>query len=82
MEDIIIETIQKNKSEHVRVMLREYKGAKFLDVRTYYAASDGELKPTAKGVSLRIGLIEDLRVAVAQAEREAKRRGLIEEAKP
>ena len=41
VDDIIIETIQKNQTEHVRVMLREFKGAKFLDIRTYYEAGDG-----------------------------------------
>ena len=51
------------------VKLREYKGARFLDIRRYYKdKKSGELKPTQKGVTLKAGALEPLIKLLTECE--------------
>jgi Transcriptional Coactivator p15 (PC4) len=59
--------IEKNKAEVVRVQLQEDKGRRYVDVRTYSWAEDGPkeaLRPSRKGVSLRLEQRGELRAAL------------------
>lgn len=75
--DHVVGLIEKNGREQVRVALRAYKGVQLVDVRIYYLAEGDELRPTSKGVSLKIGKIGELIAGLQAAEAEARRRGLI-----
>ena len=75
--EMIIGEFQKNTAERVRLTWETYKGIRFLDVRAYYEDSDGELKPTKKGIAIAPdkidALIDLLRKAQQQLnERQAK----------
>ena len=73
-----IASVPKNSREEVRIALSEYRGTPLIDVRTFSDYSgEGELKPTAKGVSLRIARLPELIEALEKARAEAERRGLI-----
>jgi hypothetical protein len=67
---MVIGEFQKNTAERVRLTFETYKGVKFVDVRAYYEDSDGELKPTKKGIAIAPdkidALIELLRKAKGQ----------------
>ena len=40
--------IDKNKAERVHVTLSSYKGARLIDVRTYYTDAKGEVRATQR----------------------------------
>ena len=73
-----VAVIDKNKAERVHVTLSSYKGARLIDVRTYYTDAKGEDRATAKGITLRIALLPELRKALQDAEVEAVRCGLLQ----
>ena len=52
--------IEKNSRESVVVSETEYKGNKYVDVRVFYKDTDGTLKPTRKGVSIRRDQLDEL----------------------
>lgn len=70
--DLTIAEFEKNSRECVRISLREFKGAKLLDVRILAVSANAANKfaPTAKGVSVRIDLLRTLRDALEAADRE------------
>ena len=57
-------TIQKSKTEQVRLSVSEFKGKKYIDIRTYFEADDGEYKPTKKGVTLSVDLYSELKEGI------------------
>ena len=59
--------IEKNSRESIVVSETEYKGNKYVDVRVFYKDTDGSLKPTRKGVSLRPEKVAELVTALAAA---------------
>ena len=59
--------IEKNSRESIVVSEIEYKGNKYIDVRVFYKDTDGNLKPTRKGVSLRPEKGAELVTALAAA---------------
>ena len=52
--------IEKNSRESIVVSETEYKGNKYVDVRVFYKDTDGSLKPTRKGVSVRHDQLDEL----------------------
>lgn len=75
-----IATFPKNKREVVHVTLSEYMGSDLIDMRVHVpqpGAPDGEVIPTGKGLALSISKLPALREALAIAQVEAERRGLL-----
>ena len=75
----VIAKFQKNSKEAVYVAVSEYRQASYIDLRTYADYDGGGLRPTRKGVSLRIGLLPELRAALDRADVEARRFGLLKD---
>ena len=65
-----VATFEKNSMEEVRVTVSEWKGQKYLDIRTWvnplYEKGE-EAKPTKKGITLNAGLLPDLMKALKKA---------------
>ena len=57
---MLIGEIQKNATEKLKVLISEFKGFTFLDIRIYYEDDQGEYKPTRKGITLKKEDIEPL----------------------
>jgi hypothetical protein len=55
-----IADIQKNAMERIKVIVADYNGHKFIDCRVYYEGSDGEWKPTRKGIALNADTIDEV----------------------
>lgn len=61
--------IEKNRSEEVRVTLDDFRGIILLNVRVWYQAEDGQMRPGKQGIALRperaLELAEAIRSMVA-----------------
>ncbi len=69
---------QKNKFQEVRVGIREYKGNDLIDIRTWTMTQGSEeMVPTAKGVSINVHLLPELRKAVDVVEQELKKNSML-----
>ena len=75
--DELIEQFEKNATEVVRVSLTEYHGRKLIDVRVYYSDSEGQYRPTKKGVSLSVDVYPDFKRALRTLEKILLERDLI-----
>ena len=62
-------TFKKNKFQEIRVGIREFKGNDLIDIRTWtLTQGTEEMVPTAKGVSMSIHLLADLKKAIVKVE--------------
>ena len=63
-EKELVHSFDKSPTEQIQVRLSEYKGKTYVDLRIYYKASDGEYRPTKKGITLSPDLLPELGEAV------------------
>lgn len=76
MADKLIASLEKNAREDLRVDLAEYKGHRLLGLRIWADKSDGSGKvATPKGVTVKVAMLPAIRAALADAEREARAAG-------
>ena len=68
-KDIVVGEWRATKRDLVRVMVREFKGHTFVDIRRWYRDVEGNLCPSAKGISCRPGDMKPLRKALRKADR-------------
>lgn len=73
----MIAEIEKNKGEILRVELAEFKGYKLVNLRIFYKHAYDDWRPTKKGLTWRVERLPELRAALADAEAEARRLGLL-----
>jgi len=74
----LIQTIEKNSREEIRIQLREYKGHQLFDVRIFYFTDkEPEPKPSPKGISMSIRLLPQLKEAILEAEQVLKEAGVM-----
>ncbi|TGK03173.1 transcriptional regulator [Leptospira langatensis] len=64
----VIRDIDKGKGEIIRVEISEFKGNKYLNLRIWYTDSEGEYKPTQKGIAIPVGLYAEVKDAILAAE--------------
>ena len=71
--DKTVTTFKKNKFQEIRVGIREFKGNDLIDIRTWtMTQGTDEMVPTAKGVSINIQLLEELKKALVTVEKTLK----------
>ena len=76
--DKTIATFKKNKFQEVRVGVREFKGNDLVDIRTWtMTQGTDEMVPTAKGVSININLLPDLKKALTEVEKVLKENSMV-----
>ena len=76
--DQTVAVFKKNKFQEVRVGIREFKGNDLIDIRTWtMTQGSNDMVPTAKGVSINVGLLSQLKDALAEAEKVLKTNGMI-----
>ncbi|RQV69424.1 hypothetical protein DF024_00415 [Burkholderia cenocepacia] len=68
--------VHRSASERLRVQLRQYRGREFLDVRCWYLDSDGEYRPSQKGVTLNPSQLAELVQALMIAGRAFDAKGV------
>ncbi len=75
--DKTVYVFKKNKFQEVRVGIREFKGNDLVDIRTWTMTQGAEeMVPTAKGVSINIILLAELRKSLDEVEKELKKSGM------
>lgn len=68
--DKTVATFQKNKFQEVRIGIREFKGNDLVDIRTWtMTQGSNEMVPTAKGVTINVHLLPELRKALEDVEK-------------
>ena len=76
--DKTITVFKKNKFQEIRVGIREFKGNDLIDIRTWTMTQGSEdMVPTAKGVSLNINLLPELKRSVDEVEKVLKENKMI-----
>ena len=76
--DKTVSVFKKNKFQEVRVGIREYKGNDLVDIRTWTMTQGSEeMVPTAKGVSINVSLLTELKKSLDVVEKELKQNGLV-----
>ena len=76
--DKTVSVFKKNKFQEVRVGIREYKGNDLIDIRTWtMTQGSDEMVPTAKGVSINVSLLAELKKALTNVEDELKTNNLL-----
>lgn len=63
----------------VQIQISEYKNTPIIDCRLWYAATDGELRPGPKGLTLPLDALPRLSNALLQAVSFARAKGLLPE---
>ena len=76
--DKTVTVFKKNKFQEIRVGVREFKGNDLIDIRTWTMTQGSEeMVPTAKGVSLNINLLSDLKKSIDEVEKVLKENKMI-----
>ena len=76
--DKTVSVFRKNKFQEVRVGIHEYKGNDLIDIRTWtMTQGSDDMVPTAKGVSINIHLLTDLKKSIDEVEKELKANSMI-----
>ncbi len=57
---MMIGDLERNATEVVRVSAEEFKGRKYIDIRIYFKDSEGEWRPTKKGVTVQPDKVDEL----------------------
>ena len=71
--------LEKNSRESLVINQSEFKGVKLVDVRVFYKDENGDLKPTKKGVSVRLEQLDALIKALSEVSATAREQQLVEE---
>ena len=72
-EKNLLTTIPRSATERIEVSINEFKGKKYLDLRTFYTTDDGaSWLPTKKGITVSPDNLELLKGAIEQAIGEFK----------
>ncbi len=70
-ERMVVGQITKNKREVIKVTLEEWHGRRIVNVRVYFRAEDGEMRPSRKGLALSVDRLPDLVAVLTEAIRAA-----------
>jgi Transcriptional Coactivator p15 (PC4) len=69
-QDTVIGAVVRQRREELRVSVRQSNGVKWLDIRVYYEADDGVMRPSQRGVSLSPKEYTELRKVLEKLRRE------------
>ena len=68
--DKTVAVFQKNKFQEIRIGIREFKGNDLVDIRTWtMTQGSDEMVPTAKGVTMNITLLPELKKSLENVEK-------------
>ena len=65
----MIDEIEKNSQQKIRISIELYNNHHYVDVRVYYRNENGEWHPTKKGITLNDETIDPVIKALRKARR-------------
>jgi|WetSurMetagenome_2_1015567.scaffolds.fasta_scaffold01001_22 hypothetical protein len=68
MANKILAKVQRNVLDTFVFQTTEFKGKTYIDIRTFYTDSAGELQPTKKGINIPKDAYQAFRRALKEAE--------------
>jgi hypothetical protein len=77
MPDDLIATVRKNAAEEIRVSLSQYNGHELLNVRVWFEADDGAMRPGRAGLAFKVDKLPDFADAISLALEKARAKGLV-----
>lgn len=60
--------IPKNSREELRLTVDDFKGVQLVNLRVWFKAEDGEMRPSRKGVAFKRALLPDVMAALQAAQ--------------
>ncbi len=81
MPDTIFMAVPRPGGQELRLALSSYEGRQFANLRVWFNAGGGEMRPGPKGVTVPLWALGRLREALAELEAHARAEGLIAEPK-
>jgi hypothetical protein len=76
---IIVAEWPVNRGDHVRVSIEQFNGTWLINIRKWFEADDGAMRPAKQGIALSIKHLPQLAKATSQALSVAEERQLISE---
>jgi hypothetical protein len=73
----IIAEWQVNRRERVRVSIERFDGTWLINIRRWFEADDGSIRPGKRGIALGVKHLPQLAEAIGDALASARERGLI-----
>ena len=74
---IVIAEWQINRRDRVRVSIEQFKGIDLINIRKWFEAEDGSLRPGKDGIALNVKHLPQLADAIVKALAETRERGLV-----
>ncbi len=59
-DGVVLGEILKSETDKIVISLKEYKGHKYIDVRTFFQDDDGNYLPTKKGITISPKFVDTL----------------------
>jgi hypothetical protein len=72
-----IAILKKNRREEIHVSLDKFKGCDLFNMRVWYEAEDGQLRPGKNGLAFKVDKLPEFIDAANKALSEAKARRLL-----
>ena len=69
----VLADFKRPRGEEIRVAISEFKGTESLNIRLWYEHSNGEMRPTQKGVNIKYEELDDLEKAIRAAKEQMKK---------
>jgi hypothetical protein len=69
---MVVGQVERNQTEVIRISTEEFKGRSYVDVRVYFEDSEGEWKPTKKGVAISPDKLDQVIQLLKEAQEKLK----------
>ena len=74
-DSLPIASIKKNSREEIRVSLDLFNGHRLFNMRVFFEAEDGSMRPGKNGLAFKVDKLEEFAAAVTTAVETAKSKG-------
>lgn len=74
----ILAKVGRNSVDTFLFQLTEFKGKKYIDIRTFYTDDNGDLQPTKKGINIPAGVFPAFLAALERAKEELVNSGVFD----
>jgi hypothetical protein len=77
MTGLPVATIKKNSREEIRISLDVFNGHRLFNMRVFFEAEDGAMRPGKNGLAFKVEKLEEFAEAVTTGLMTAKSKGFL-----